>query len=562
MKKKLLFLASLIITCYSPSVFAQRLPRVNTPPLEQPPDIQPLPPLEDVLPTPPETTPQPSPLQNIPGEITVTEFKVTGSTVFTKEQLAEVLQPYTNTPITFAQLGEAQQAITKLYQDQGYITSGAFIPEQTIQDGVITIQVIEGTVESINIEGLSHLSPDYIRSRVELAIGPPLNQEELLKALQLLQVNPLISTINAELQPGSQTGTSILVMKVTEANAFHITASYDNYRNPSVGTERIYGQITHDNLIGWGDRFNVSYYHTEGSDSIDDLSYTLPINPQNGTISASFRTSGSQVIDPAIFEPFDLVSEYSKYELTYRQPIIQSANEELALGITGEWQNSANFLLGEPFPLSRGADSEGKTRIFALRFFQEYSNRSQRQIFAARSQFSLGLDAFGATSYNDGTPDSQFFAWRGQLQYLNALTPDVLLLLRGDIQLANQGLLPVEQFSLGGVYSVRGYSQDAILADNGFFTSAELRANILKIPDWNTTLQIAPFFDLGTVWNTDNFPLPKKTLYSTGIGLRLLVNDIFTARLDWGIPLTDLEDSYNNLQSDGVYFSFELKPFK
>lgn len=170
-------------------------------------------------------------------------------------------------------------------------------------------------------------------------------------------------------------------VNITEANAFYFTAGYDNYRNPSVGTDKISANITHNNLIGWGDTFNASYYHTEGSDSLDNLSYTLPINAYNGTISGAFRMSGSKVIEPDIFEPFDLTSEYRKYEFTYRQPIIETPNKEFAVGITGDWQTSANFLLGEEFPLSRGADEDGKTRIFALRFFQEYNHRNERQVF-------------------------------------------------------------------------------------------------------------------------------------------------------------------------------------
>lgn len=561
MKKFLLLL--MILSFPHSWVKAQTLPRLNTPPLQPPPDIQPLPPLEEILPPTPNVTPvEPSPLPDFGGEITVREFKVEGSTIFSMEELGKIFQPYLNTPLTFNQLLESAFLITRLYQEKGYITSGAFIPAQTITDGIVVIQVIEGAIASIEIEGLNRLSPDYIRSRVELATNPPLNQERLLEALQLLQVTPLIASINAQLQPTTEVGKSILSLNVTEANHFDFLASYDNYRNPSVGTNRILAQLTHNNLLGRGDRFNVTYYHTDGSDSLDDLSYTLPINARNGEISFNFRASGSKVINPPIFEPFDLVSEYRKYELVYRQPIIQSASEELALGISTDWQTTANFLLGEPFPLSRGADEDGKTRVYALRFFQEYTKRTPNQVFLVRSQLNFGLSAFGATDYNDSRPDGQFITWRGQAQYLNALTSDVLLLLRSDLQLANRQLLPIEQFSIGGVYTVRGYSQDALLADNGFFASAELRANILKIPEWNTVLQITPFFDIGTVWNSDNFPLPKKTLYSTGLGLRLLINNIFSARLDWGIPSVDLDDNSNTLQSDGIYFSFELTPFR
>jgi hemolysin activation/secretion protein len=562
MNKNIIWLTFLMLVNYPINSHAQNRSLFNTPPLEQPPQLEPLPPLEEVLPESlPSNLSQPSPLEEIPGEITINKFAVIGSTVFTEKQLAEILEPYINKPITFAQLVEARNAITQLYQQKGYITSGAFIPAQTLSDGVITIQVIEGTVESIEIKGLNRLESGYIRSRIQIAVGPPLNQQELLKALQLLQINPLIANISAELQAGTEVGKSILVMNITESNIFHLTARYDNYRNPSVGTNRILGEMSIDNVSGWGDRFNLSYYHTEGSDSIDDLSYTLPINAHNGSISFSFQESGSKVIDPAIFEPFRLESEYRKYELSYRQPIIQNINEELTLGISTDWQTTANFLLGEPFPLSIGADSQGKTRIFALRLFQEYSKRSDRSVFFVRSQFNFGLNAFGATSNND-KPDSNFFSWRGQVQYVNALTADVLLVLKSDLQFANEALLPLEKFSLGGAYSVRGYSQDALLADNGLFISAELRTNILKIPEWNTSLQLSPFLDFGRVWNSDDTPLVTNVLFSTGIGLNLFVDDIFSAGLEWGIPLSDFDEISDSLQADGIYFYFQLKPFQ
>ena len=543
-----------------PLVSAQIVPRLNQPPSEEPEEIEPLPSLEEILPQIPETSPPQSPWEAIPGEITVSQFQIIGSTVFTPEEFSERLQNYINRPITFAQLIEVQNIITKLYQEQGYITSGAFIPVQVITKGIVQVQVIEGRLEAIEVEGLKRLNPEYIRSRIAISSQAPLNQYKLLKALQLLQVNPLIETISAELTSGNFAGTNILNIRITETDQFHVSAIYDNYRNPSVGTNRFLGEITHDNLLGWGDRINISYYHTEGSDSLNDLSYSLPINPYNGTLNARFRLTNSEIIKPEIFKPLDLESKYRQYELSYRQPIIQSAYQEFALGIGADWQTNSNFLLGRAFPLSRGADNQGKTRIFALRFFQEYSHRSQKDVFFARSQFSLGLNAFGATNNNDN-PDSQFFAWRGQAQYLNLLTPDISLLLRSDIQVANQSLLAIEQFGLGGIYTVRGYPQDALLSDNGLFASAELRTNILKIPEWNTTLQLSPFVDFGMVWNNDDIPLQTDSLASVGLALRLLVDDKFTARLDWGIPLNEFDNSIDSLQADGLYFSLELKPF-
>ena len=108
------------------------------------------------------------------------------------------------------------------------------------------------------------------------------------------------------------------------------------------------------------------------------------------------------------------------------------------------------------------------------------------------------------------------------------------MLLRSDFQIADRGLVPTEQFSLGGGLNVRGYRQDALLGDNGWFNSAEIRATIVRIPEWQTSLQLTPFIDFGKVWNSDDLELNTNTLISTGIGLRLQISDYFASRLDWG----------------------------
>ena len=219
-------------------------------------------------------------------------------------------------------------------------------------------------------------------------------------------------------------------------------------------------------------------------------------------------------------------------------------------------------MLDEPFPLSLGANDQGEIRITALRFFQEYTQRNTQQVFALRSQFSLGLNAFNSTN-NATDPDGQFISWRGQTQYLRLLTPDTTLLLRGDIQWSDRPLLALEQFSAGGQQSVRGYRQDTLLADNGIFASAEIRTPIIRIPKWETTVELAPFFDLGTVWNhsSSDVDIEQQTLSSLGVGLRLLVGQNFNARFDWGIPLVKVDKNGNSLQENGLYFSIEYRPF-
>ncbi|WP_019503622.1 ShlB/FhaC/HecB family hemolysin secretion/activation protein [Pleurocapsa sp. PCC 7319] len=547
---------------------AQDVPEPPTPPLPpptQPEEPETLPSLEEIL---PELENQPTPdnsdtIKDILNTVFVKKFEIVDSTVFTPEELAVVLKPYTLRRLSFTEILAAQQAIDRLYVQNGYITSGTFLPPQKLENGIITIEVVEGTLEEINISGLNRLNSGYVRSRLEIATNAPLNRDKLLNALQLLQLDPLIENLAAELTAGTRQGSSILELNLQEADPFDLTLSFDNFRAPSVGTDRRSIQLTHRNLLGLGDRFSIGYLNTDGSNSLNDLNYTVPFNPYNGTLNFRFSLTDSQIITSP-FDQFDIESENTNYEFTYRQPILQKPTQDLALGLTFARNNSLITLGGEPEQLSRGAEVDGETKISALRFFQEYTRRDANQVFALLSQFSLGIDVFDATINNNEEPDSKFFAWRGQAQYLRLLNPTFTLLLRSDLQIANKALVPTEQFSLGGGLSVRGYRQDALLGDNGWFNSAEIRATILRLPQWETTMQLTPFVDFGKVWNSDDLddlPLDTNTLFSVGVGLRLQVSDYFAARLDWGIPLVDLDTAGDSLQEEGVYFSLELKPF-
>lgn len=536
-------------------------PAITPSPSLEPP--RPLPPPEDLLQFPIPTEPAPQQPLNLPGSITVSRFEIVGSTVFSPETLAATTAKFLGRPLTFTELTQAASAITQLYLDNGYLTSGAFIPaDQSFQGGIVRIQVSEGSLEEIQVKGNQRLNPGYVQSRLAVGAGNPLNVNRLLEALQLLQLNPLFRSVSAELSASPNPGKSILTVTVAEADTFNTELRFENNRSPSTGSEKRQIQATEGNLLGLGDTLSVAYANTDGSDAVD-ASYTIPFNPYNGTIRLGFSTTSSRVIQ-APFTVLDINSSSRSYEITLRQPIIQTPSQELALGLSGNRRESESFLLGIPFPLAAGADDRGNTRISALRFFQEFTNRGSSEVLALRSQFSVGLDAFGAT-INDFGPDSRFFAWRGQAQYVRLLAPETLLLLRSDLQVAGGPLVPLEQFGLGGQDTVRGYRQDILLTDNGAFASAELRIPVLRVPEISGVLQVTPFIDFGTGWNNGGDSaigsIGSNTLLSGGLGLLWRQADYLTARLDWGIPFISVNSSRNTWQENGIHFSIVYSPF-
>ena len=495
---------------------------------------------------------------NIPEQIIVKKFEVVGSSVFTPQELNQAVKSYRNRPLTLPELFQARSAITKLYTDQGYINSGAYIPPQELAKGTVQIAVLEGELEQISVSGTKHLSHNYIASRIEAAAGKPIKVENLLSALQLLRQDPLIENVSAELSAGIRPGTSLLDIEIEEADVFNLTTNFNNNKSPSIGSNQRSVGIEHGNLLGFGDRFDFEYANSDGSNAFD-ISYGFPFNSQNGTIKAALGINSSDVIEEP-FSAIDIESQSLYYDLSLRQPLILKPDREFALGISLTRTESETFLSGDRFQLSRGANEDGETKISAIRLFQEFTNRSEQEVLAFRSQFSLGVDVFNPT-INEDRPDSTFFAWRGQSQWVRRLDRDFLLLLRGDAQISAGSLVPTEQFRLGGINSARGYRQDLSLGDNGLFASAELRIPVLRLRRIDGLVQITPFFDVGTVWNSDDLEISNATLPSLGVGLNLSLGTNFNARLDWGIPLTSVVGEGDSLQENGIYFSINSNFF-
>ncbi|MEH1893248.1 MAG: ShlB/FhaC/HecB family hemolysin secretion/activation protein [Nostoc sp.] len=511
---------------------------------------------------PPKLPEQPISRQDDPNaRFQVDRIEVVGSTVFKPEQLTAITAPFVGRKLTFIELLQVKDAITKLYVDHGYVTTGALIVPQTVEAGVIKIQVIEGSLQEIKIIGNRRLRTQYIRDRILLGTKTPLNVPHLLEKLQLLRLDPQIQNLSAELQTGVHPGTSVLQVEVEEANTFKPTATLDNGRSPSVGSFRRGIDLQEANLLGLGDTLSVGYANTDGSNTIN-LNYTLPINARNGTVFFGFNQGWNRVIEKP-FSVLDIQSNTRSYELGYRQPLVQKPTQELAIGLSFSRQESQTELgidnIG-PYKLSPGADANGKTNISALRFFQEYTQRSNQYVFAARSQFSFGVDWFDANVSQD-EPDSRFFAWRGQAQWVRQLAPDTLFLARGDFQLAADSLVPLEQFGLGGQLSVRGYRQDALITDNGMLLSAEFRLPIVRAPKIGGVLQLTPFIEVGKGWNVKDKNPSRSLLVGTGLGLFWKQGNNFSARLDWGIPLTSVEGEKRSLQENGLYFSIGYSPF-
>jgi hemolysin activation/secretion protein len=171
------------------------------------------------------------------------------------------------------------------------------------------------------------------------------------------------------------------------------------------------------------------------------------------------------------------------------------------------------------------------------------------------------------TINHDGSPDSRFFSWLGQFQWverLNLFNLNSHLLFRTDAQWSREDLLPLEKISIGGSTTVRGYRENQLTGDNGVVASLEWRIPLFEIPvpfkSEDSNLYVAPFFDYGRTWNADSDTIGPKSISSLGLGLRWSPAQWLQTELYWGKALRDISEvEDDDLQDKGVHFEISLQ---
>ena len=535
------------------------------PPVEQKQPLRPEQPPTEIL---PPVQPSPRDLRQKGPllRVFVRQIQVVGSTVLSQEELTQLTALYENREVTTEDLEELRRRITLAYIDKGYPNSGAVLPDQAVVDGTITLQVIEGRLSDVRIQGTKWFRPSYLRDRIELSAGPPFNMNPLRDRLQLLLQDDRLERLNAELKPGTVPGEAILDVAVQEANPVRAFVEYNNYINPTVGENQLRGTMAHRNLTGRGDVLSMSFGASGQASPAKigvfpavDASYAIPLNRYDTTLFAGYRYFKFKVVEDP-FRPLDIKSETQIFTLSLRQPVYRTLNDEVTIALVGEYEQNANSLLGTPFDFVTGMKN-GFGNVAALRFIQEWTHRTTESVFSVRSRFSTGVDVLGATVNGaSGAAEGQFFSWLGQAEWLKRFESRIEILNFLNMQLANDHLFPLEQMAVGGRYSVRGYRENTLLRDIAFVYQFETRFPLWSSSEGFPYVQFCPFADVGHSWSAKGVSGDPQTLASVGAGLRFNISTVANLNVYWGRRLVtnNVSNPHNGLQDEGVHIQFVL----
>ncbi len=505
----------------------------------------------------------------------VHQFEFEGATVFSDQELASIVASYLDREISPEDLFDARDALTRHYVDNGYINSKAFLPNMQISDGKLVMQIIEGRITGIKVSGNKRLRTEYIAPRLKKAIqfdnNEPLNINVIQKRLKLFKKDPRIDKITAKIEPQAVVQNAVLHIIVEEARPYYAAIRFDNHKPPAIGSYAFNVNASLVNLTGWGDSLHGEWGFIEEIDEYA-ISYSVPVSKWDTTLSFGADRSVSTLATTPL-PTQDIVSLTETYSALLHHPFYKTLSQEFAMALQFDrCRNKTTDASGEPYFVNPDvADNVSQASI--LRFSQEWVRRDLKHVFSARSAFNFGLNLSDTTAYDDAYPDGHFASWLGQFQWLQRMKirclPDSLLLMRLNLQLSDDPLLPMEKFVIGGSSSVRGYKENLMTTDNGIVGSFEWRFRVaqFEIP-WfdkemkNGTLWLCPFFDIGRGWNV-NAPDPEPDeIYSTGLGLRGSLNKTFQFKLYWGLGLKDVTDSgAYDIQKDGIHFEISADLF-
>jgi len=501
---------------------------------------------------------------SLAGKLVVNEIRFDGNGVYSDEELRDVISVDLSKPLSTEDLEAIRKAVSRFYFSNGYVNSGAMIGEQDLSKGVLTVSVVEGALDKINVMGTGWLRPSYVEKRIRSGVKTPLSMEDLKRSLEFVRRDEKIRKINTALLPGDELGQSHLDVIVTENKLFDAGIGISNRRPPSVGAEEAEVYLGTRNLTSLGDTLRLNYTFTdEGMDEVDfdgadnyAVSYSLPLHTSGTSLELGTVKSDYVILE----EPFDTLNIESDTQMVsvgIRQPIYNDLKHEFSVSLKGERRQSETMVSGMPFSISPGS-TDGMTRIAALRFSPEYVYRSSKRVIAVRTTLSFGLDTQDPV-LDESYMGPEFFSWLTQASWVEAIgSSENLFALKSYYQHTDERLISMEQFSLGGMNTIRGYRENQIIRDNAFSISPEVRIPILRDRYTKPIMHLIPFFDYGIGWNAEG-DRDRESIYSLGLGLTYKPTDNVNMSLYWGYAFEefDIKDD-DDLQDYGIHFQVRI----
>ncbi len=511
--------------------------------------------LERQLQAPPQTRPgggeavvPPGPDQRPPANaasvrFVLTRLSVEGSTVYPESKLQDAYTQYLGKEVTLAEIYQVAEALTRRYRNDGYILSQVVVPAQSIRDGAVRLQAVEGYVANARVEGLVRAPRDLVDAYLDrIRQSRPLKADVLERALLL--INDLAGvTARATLAPSAQAGASNLTVSVSEAPRT-VTVGLNNRGSKFLGPVRITADADFNSMFGAGDRTGVRFMRTPFDSEMTLLSgsHERPLGTRGMKLAGSLTMANAKPGVGPTLAGLQTQSITAQTSLSY--PLVRSRVQNIYLRGGLGWSDGRSDALAGTF--------QQRDQIRAVRFGVTWDGvDALRGVNIADLEYSRGMNSFGAS---DRAPDgsrTNVPAGFQKLSYyaarLQSIVPkwSVLGALSGQQGLTN--LLAPEQFAFGGEQFGRGHDAAELIGDSGLGLKFELRYNDTSTGVVRDYMAYG-FYDVGTITRRSPQPgeLARQSASSTGLGVRFNLQRNMSGFLELGVPLVKTVSAEGN----------------
>jgi len=450
--------------------------------------------------------------------IAVARFDFTGNTMVASADLQQQVAKYVGRSLTLAELYKVTQDLTRFYQAKGYPLSSVNLPVQRIDEGKVWLEVLEGKVGKVRVEGYRYYKGETLQEQLnQLASGAVVTRDTLVRELLLLNDMPGIEA-RMVVVPGADPQTSDLVVRITE-DGFSHAVSGDNFGRDQIGEARInYSLAVHG--MGRGDELTLALTHS-AADLLDygRLGYSLPVGDQGARLGASAFGSFYTVEDPN-FPLLDVEGSSRGLRLEYNLPLERTrrSNRVLSVALSTTTTETRTLSL---------VTSHVNTNLLDLTLFGN-------GFFDSGSSYDFQFGYSGNGEYNSGAEDGkQLGKLSASYAYNQPIAGSVWTSrtrLRASYSIG--GTADLEKMSLGGPYSVRGYDQSELRGDKGMELTQEF---LRQMPLLGKAGAIVFFADAGVVSNH----LGGQSPIISSVGGAVRVYDLygFECNLQWAMPI-------------------------
>lgn len=408
------------------------------------------------------------------GCLQVDSIELKGAHSLSVRRRAQLLEPFFGQCLTSSDLNRLLSDITNAYLKRGYVTTRAYLPPQDLQDGVLKIQVIEGRLESIDGGDLSSALETSMSSPAK--VGKRLNLRELEQLIDQLSRLPS-RQVSLELTPGEEVGGSRVLLQGQKLKPWRVALNRHNDGQRSTGEQQWGLNFVWDSPLGLADQLSLRGSGDTVSDqykhsATHGLSYSLPYGWWTFNYFYNHSYYRTQTQGQGFSFVLDGVS--TTQALSAERVLHRDAVSKTSFSVGINHLRSRNYLDNQRLDVSSQRLTE-----------QQFGINHGRRIGSAFVNFDLGyqrgigaLDAQGAGHPRAGEPVARYNKYTVTASYLQ---PFQLLGERFSFdsvfsaQRSEDVLFSPQRFSLGGLYSIRGFKEQSVTGDSGYYLRNQLR---------------------------------------------------------------------------------------